>query len=83
MILSGGLAAVTGEISRLAVGAAVSTVAELGSGLGHQTERTADVIIEQTHVFYRASHWDWPPSQPETAYSGGMATPDLGCSSKS
>ncbi|MCJ2183652.1 DUF4410 domain-containing protein [Novosphingobium sp. 1949] len=83
VILSGGIATVTGDVSRLAVGAAISTLAELRSGLGRQAERTADVIVEQTHVFYRASHWDWPPSQPETVYSGNIDRPNLACSSKS
>jgi hypothetical protein len=60
LILPAGIAAATGEASRLAIGGGVGLLLEPRSSLSHEAERSAKAIVKQTRSFYRSSGWVWP-----------------------
>jgi hypothetical protein len=60
LILPAGIAAATGEASRLAIGGGIGLLLEPRSSLSHEADRSAKAIVKQTRTLYRASGWTWP-----------------------
>lgn len=69
VILPGGVALATGELSRLAIGGGLGLLMESRSGLDRGAKRSAAAIIKQTRLLYRASGWIWPPDQNGTRHN--------------
>jgi hypothetical protein len=60
MILPGGIAAATGEVSRLAVSGGLSLLVVGRTGLSRDADRSAKLIVAETRRFYRSAGWQWP-----------------------
>nr|WP_278986197.1 DUF4410 domain-containing protein [Sphingobium yanoikuyae] len=69
VILPGGVAMATGELSRLAIGGGLGLLMESRSGLDRGAKRSAAAIIKQTRLLYRASGWTWPSDQNGTRHN--------------
>jgi hypothetical protein len=60
LILPGGIAAATGELTGLAIGGGAGLLLESRSDLAHDADRSAKLIVRQTRELYRTSGWAWP-----------------------
>jgi hypothetical protein len=60
MILPGGIAAATGNLVHLAIGGGLDLALIGRSSLARNADRSAKLIVDQTHNLYRTAGWRWP-----------------------